>query len=178
MPQTMSRDTFRRWAEQQPRRYERVDGEPVAMSPERAEHVRTKNRVLRELERAIREARLDCEAFGDGMTVEVDEDTDYEPDALVNCGPRLAADDVAASNPVIVVEVLSPSMQSLDTGGKVADYFRLASIHHYLIVLTRRQQFIHHRRVRDGIATRIVTAGTLTLDPPGLVLDVAAVYAG
>ena len=57
-------------------------------------------------------AGLDCEALGDGVTIEVDDDTDYEPDAVVNYGPELPPDATAASNPVIVVEVLSPSTQS------------------------------------------------------------------
>ena len=178
MPQTMSRETFRRWAEQQPRRYGRVDGEPVAMSPESYAHASLKSRVWLALREAIRAAGVPCEALPGGMTVEIDDSTDYEPDASVHCGQAIPPDSVAIPSPVIVVEVLSPSTQSVDTGGKVADYFRVASIHHYLIVLTRRQQIIHHRRDGDGIATRIVTTGTLALNPPGLVLDVAAVYAG
>ena len=51
------------------------------------------------------------------MTVEVD--TDYEPDAVVNCGPPIPDDAVAATNPVIVVEVLSPGTRGIDTGAKL-----------------------------------------------------------
>jgi hypothetical protein len=44
----MGRDEFRQWAEQQEgARYERVNGEPVAMAPERAIHARLKARVWR-----------------------------------------------------------------------------------------------------------------------------------
>jgi len=95
MGQHLSRDEFRRWAEGQRQRYERIAGEPVAMSPEHAQHVRIKNRVWAALDRAIRAADLPCEALGDGMTVEVDEDTDYEPDAMVNCGPLAPGDAVS-----------------------------------------------------------------------------------
>ena len=83
----------------------------MAMSPERIQHVRVKNRIWAALDRAIRQAGLDCEALGDGVTIEVDADTDYEPDAVVNCGPRLSPDTTVATNPVIVVEVPSPSTQ-------------------------------------------------------------------
>lgn len=106
MPLRLAREEFHRWAEAQTGRYERIAGEPVAMSPERIEHVRIKSRVWAALDRAIRETRLDCEALGDGVTIEVDEETDYQPDAMVNCGPRLSPDATAASNPVVVVEVL------------------------------------------------------------------------
>jgi Uma2 family endonuclease len=178
MPQRLTREEFHRWAEGQTGRYERVAGEPVAMSPERARHVRVKSRVWSVLDRAIREAGLDCEALADGMTVEVDADTDYEPDALVNRGRRLHPDATAATNPVIVVEVLSPSTQSVDSSEKLADYFRVPSIQHYLIVRARRQEIIHHWRAGEGIVSRIANGGTIQLDPPGIVLDVAEIYVG
>ena len=43
MAQHLSREEFRQWAQGQKRRYERIAGEPVAMSPKRIEHVRIKN---------------------------------------------------------------------------------------------------------------------------------------
>ena len=54
------------------------------------------------------QAVLPCQAAPDGMTVEIDDDTDYEPDALVNCGDPIPDEATAAPNPVVVVEVLSP----------------------------------------------------------------------
>ena len=39
MPLRLTREEYLRWAEGQPKRYERIAGEPVAMSPERAQHV-------------------------------------------------------------------------------------------------------------------------------------------
>src|SRR5690242_2673823 len=130
----MGRGEFRRWVEQQDgRRYELVDGEPVAMSPERAVHVRVKANVHAELRAALRGHGGDCEAFADGMTVEIDETNDYEPDALVNCGPRIDSDSTVAPNPVIVVEVLSPGNKSTDTGVKLDGYLSVPSVVHYLI---------------------------------------------
>jgi Uma2 family endonuclease len=178
MPQRLTRQEFQRWSEGQRQRYERVGGEPVAMSPERIEHVRIKNRIWAALDRAVRESGLDCEALGDGVTIEVDADTDYEPDALINCGPRLPADATAASNPVVVVEVLSPSTQSVDSSEKLADYFRVPSIQHTLVVRARRQEIIHHRRVGEDIVSRAVNVGAIRLDPPGIVLEVSEVYGG
>jgi Uma2 family endonuclease len=151
MPQRLSREEFHCWAEGQSTRYERVGGEPVAMSPERIQHVRVKARVWAALDRAIAAAGVDCEALSDGVTIEVDADTDYEPDAVVNCGPPASPDAIAAANPVIVVEVLAPGTQSIDTSDKLAGYFRLASVQHYLVVSTRRSEVIHHRRAAGAI---------------------------
>jgi hypothetical protein len=92
-PARMNRDEFRRWVEEQGgRRFERVAGEPVAMSPERLGHVRLKYRVWQALDAALAEGGLGCEAIGDGATVEINEDVDYEPDVLVECGDRTSND--------------------------------------------------------------------------------------
>jgi hypothetical protein len=84
----------------------------------------------------------------------------YEPDAVVNCGPRLGPEEVAATNPVIVAEVLSPP-----------------SIQHYLIVRARRHEIIHHWRSGDAIVARVVNLGSIRLDPPGITIAVNDVYA-
>ena len=178
-PLRLSREEYRRWMQAQPRgRSELVAGEVMAMAAERAAHVRAKARAWRALDRAVRAAGLPCEAMADGMTVEVGNDTDYEPDALINCGPPIGDEDIVASNPVVVVEVLSPSTQSVDTGAKLSDYFLVPSIQHYLIIRADRRSVVHHQRNGDGgIATRLLTAGPITLDPPGIIIPLEEFYA-
>jgi Uma2 family endonuclease len=138
------------------------------VAPERWADARLKARIWRALDREITQAGLPCEAAPDGMTGEIDDDTDYEPDALVNCGPPIPDDASAAPNPVVIVEALSPATASVDTGAKLADYFRLASVQHYMLVRPSRREIVHHRRTAGGILTRIVTEGAILLDPPGI----------
>jgi Uma2 family endonuclease len=170
-PARMTSDEFIAWAMEQPegRRYELVAGEIVGMAPERSAHALTKFRVARRLAEAVERDGLACEVYPDGMAVEVDATTTYEPDALVRCGAPPSPDALKLNDPIIVVEVLSPSTRARDAGAKLADYFRLPSVHHYLIVRTEDRAIIHHARNADGtILTRIVREGTLHLDPPGL----------
>ena len=113
------------------------------------------------------------------MTVRIDDATAYEPDAVVYCGAELAASGLEVPNPVIVVEVLSPSTRHIDLSAKLADYFRLPSVVHYLIIDPNKPRIVHHARgTGDTILTRIVTDGSITLDPPGIELTMAAVYPG
>jgi Uma2 family endonuclease len=177
-PHRMTVEEFLDWAMLQPGgRYELMDGEVVAMAPERAAHAKLKARIWRALDDQIRERGLPCEAYPDGMTVKIDEHTSYEPDALVHCGDPLPDETVIVPAPVIVVEVLSPRTASRDVGAKLADYFRVPSIRHFLIARTDRPTIIHHRRGEgEEIITRIVTGGALTLDPPGLTLDLERLY--
>jgi Uma2 family endonuclease len=173
----LSRADYHRWVENQPRRrFERVGGEPVAMSPERWIHARLKATIWAIFKRELHRAGLPCEAAPDGMTVEIGEDADYEPDALINCGDPIPDDAIAAPNPVVIVEVLSPSTRAVDSGGKLADYFKLPSVQHYLLVRPEQRDLIHHRRDGDRIETRVVRSGTIALDPPGISLDLGEVF--
>jgi len=170
----MTSDEFIAWAMQQPegQRYELVAGDVIAIAPERSAHALVKFHIARRLAEAIEAAGLPCQVYPDGMAVEIDDATTYEPDALVRCGAPIPADALKLNDPVIVVEVLSPSSRARDAGAKLADYFRLASVRHYLIVRTEDRVIIHHRRGDDGgIVNRIVRAGAIRLDPPGIVLS-------
>ncbi len=178
-PGRMTVDQFLAWLENGPEgvRYELVAGEVVAMAPERVAHVRRKAEIWLALRDGIRSAGLPCEALTDGMTIKIDEHTAYEPDAVVHCDGTLPDDAIIVQAPVIVVEVLSPTTKAHDAGAKLADYFRLPSLRHYLLVRTERPTVIHHRRGdSDVIETRVVTAGALQLDPPGITLDLDRIY--
>ena len=174
----MSADEFLRWAEAQDGLWELHDGALVAMSPERIAHGRTKGAVFRSLGDAIARARLPCEALPDGASVRVAKNTIFQPDALVNCGPLMPANAIEATNPVVVVEVLSPSTVARDHGAKLTGYFSLPSVMHYLILDPERCVLIHHKRGQgEIIETRILTEGLVRLDPPGLEAPVADMFA-
>jgi Uma2 family endonuclease len=131
----------------------------------------------KELRRAVQAAGLPCVLYTGGMTVEVG-DSDYGPDAVVHCGDRLPAVAVAVPDPLITVEVLSPSTSASDRAWKLQEYFRLPSLRHYLIVWADRQQIAHHRRGDDGaIETRAIASGELRLEPPGITVSVQDIYA-
>jgi Uma2 family endonuclease len=119
----MTADEFITWAAQRLERdrYELVAGEVVAMSPERSGHALVKAKVWRALDDAVSAAGLSCTAYPDGMAVEIDDRTVYEPDALVRCGSPLDDDAIKITDPLIVVEVLSASSQTRDAGAKLAD---------------------------------------------------------
>lgn len=167
----MTSDEFIAWAMEQPegKRYELAGGEVFAMAPERSVHALTKGRIYRRLAEAVEAAGLPCAVYPDGMAVVVDENTTYEPDVMVHCGKELSDDTMKVFDPMIVIEVASPSTQSLDAGDKLADYFRIPSLRHYLIVRTKGCITILHTRDEAGtITTRIIRDGTVELDPPGI----------
>lgn len=174
----MTVDEFLAWAEEQDGRWELYNGVPYPMAPERTGHGRVKFAVQTALLQGIRKAGLTCYMLPDGATVRVSQHTAHEPDALVYCGAELLRDAIEVPNPVIVVEVASPSTRKIDASLKLTGYFRLPSVQHYLIVDPDGPPVIHHRRQPDGtILTSIVHDGVLTLAPPGLELGVAEIFA-
>jgi Uma2 family endonuclease len=178
LPQThMTVDEFLAWAEGRPGRYELFRGSVYAMTPERAAHALTKFAVQAALANAIRSRGLPCHMLPDGMTVRVDESTAHEPDALVYCGAPVAPSALEVPNPVVIVEVLSPSTRHIDAQIKLAGYFRLPSVMHYLVIDPDKPLVLHHARNADGtILTKIVNEGLVALDPPGIEIAVTDIY--
>jgi Uma2 family endonuclease len=181
----MTVDEFLLWAEGKEGRWELHDGRPVLissaapvmMSPERAAHIRTKFSAAKALDGAVATLGLPCEVFADGMAVRIDATTTFEPDASIVCGPRRLDETIEIDDPIIVVEVLSPSTAAIDHGRKLSGYFSLASVQHYLILDPERRVAIHHKRGQgDAIETRVLTGGAARLDPPGFEVAVEALF--
>lgn len=173
----MSVEDYLDWAIGRPGRYELFRGEVFTMAPETSGHAEAKYAVQSALSSAIKRRNLACHMLPDGMTVRTEADTAYEPDALVYCGTKLPPSAVEVPEPMILVEVLSPSTRRIDVSLKLAGYFGLPSVLHYLVLDTAKRLVIHHARGTGGtILTRVVTEGTIALDPPGLDIALADIY--
>lgn len=55
---------------------------------------------------------------------------------MVRCSTTLDDNAVEVTDPIIVVEVVSPSSSRRETGSKQADYLSIPTARHYLIVMT------------------------------------------
>lgn len=175
----MTVDDFLAWAESQAEtpRAELINGQIVFMASERVVHNRLKAAVYIALREALAKADLAGEVFTDGLTVPIDTFTAYEPDATVVLGEPLPGTAMKIPSPAIVVEVISPSSAHSDTSAKLIGYFKLPSVHHYLVIDPDARCVTHHARAADGTVTaRTLTAGPLRLDPPGLVVEVAGFF--
>jgi Uma2 family endonuclease len=172
-------DDYLAWAAAQPeaKRTELINGQIVYMSPEQIQHNRLKKRIVNALEREIERIGIEAEAFTDGVTIPIEPHTAYEPDASVRLGPPLPGKDMKVPDPVIVVEVISPTSAHSDTSAKLIGYFRLPSVKHYLIIDPDAGTVTHHSRGADGtIASATLASGALRLDPPGLSVDVTDLF--
>jgi Uma2 family endonuclease len=172
-PQKMSVDEFLAWSHHRSGRFELLHGEVFEMQAERRRHAKVKLAVQIALSTALRGAKSPCEVLPDGMAVRIDRDGWFQPDALVHCDTSIDLDAIEIANPIVVVEVLSPSTQSFDMSYKLAGYFSLPSVVHYLVINPVKMPLVHHARRPDGtILTQFVSSGTIKLDPPGIELNI------
>lgn len=94
----------------------------------------------------------DCTAFNSDMRVKVSPTGLFTyPDVSVVCGEIKYADETndLLENPVLIVEVLSPSTQHYDRGEKFAHYQRLQSLTDYLLVSAHVMRVEHFVRQGD-----------------------------
>ena len=93
---------------------------------------------------------------------------------------RSADAELVQRHPQLVVEVLSDSTAAFDRGPKFEAYRCLESLTAYLLVEQDRAHIDLFLRNADGLwVLHPAAAGeTLTIDPPGIVLPLAAVYEG
>lgn len=173
----MTAEEFLAWSEGEEGRYELVDGVVYAQAAERAAHAEMKLAVAIALKGAIGARGAPCHVLPDGMAVRVGATTVFEPDAMVYCGPKLPSDALAVENPLIVVEIISPTTGRNDHTRKLAGYFNVPSVRHYLIVDPDDRLLVHHERREDGVVvSHILTEGAARLDPPGIDLALAELY--
>lgn len=101
------------------------------------------------------------------------------PDAMVVCGPYAMSptDRHAVVNPVLIVEVLSPSTSDCDQGAKFGHYRRIPSLSHYLMIDPDTRRVVHARRDGDGWRLHDLTDGEIELAAIGVSLPIERLFA-
>lgn len=140
-------------------RHEYLDGEIYAMAGGSPDHAALAAAVLR-----VVSARLPrgCRTFTSDLRVRLSATglTTY-PDGAVICGStsRAPEDPLAVVNPVLLIEVTSPSTEDYDRGDKLRHYQTLPSLSEVLIVSHRRARLTLVRREGSSWTTHEATAG-------------------
>lgn len=155
-------------------RYELHGGQIVAMAPASLIHNELVKRLGRMIDRHLAEP---CRSIPEaGVTVRDRAESYYQADLVVTCEARRQG-QLWVEQPLVVVEVLSPSTALTDFDRKLPDYRRIASLRHILLVDSERAR-IHHLQ-RDGERWVIGDVGPgerLRLEAIGAELDVDELY--
>lgn len=125
------------------------DGVVVAMTAPSPEHARIVAQLVRLLQPA--EGRP-CAALPAGLKIRIEAtNRTLLPDVTVVCGSleRSPVDPQAITNPVVVLEVLSPSTEAYDLGAKFHHYRRLPTLREYVVLAQDRRFASVSRRAGD-----------------------------
>jgi Uma2 family endonuclease len=98
---------------------------------------------------------------------------------MVTCSAADAADRLIKREPVLVVEVLSPSTSAFDRGEKFAAYRQLPSLAEFLLVDIDARRCELYRKGTDGLWVLHPTQGEepLQLASLGLTIDAQDLWA-
>jgi Uma2 family endonuclease len=140
----MSAAEYPDWEPTQEDRYEYWDGEVVAMSGGTRNHNRISGNWFKLLDDAL--INRDCEVYIADVKVQVEPGRKYfYPDVVLTCDK---GDDDAqiVQFPCLIIEVLSPSTETIDRGAKFARYRQFQSLQEYVLVQVDRPKVEVFRR--------------------------------
>ncbi len=123
----MTLEAYRAWRERQPERarYELIGGVVVRMMNGRHAHQVATFAIASQLRAQLPPGGA-CRVYIDGMAVQIDEDSEFEPDVYIHCHPNQRGPNAAyLSSPSVVIEVLSPSTRAADLLRKTPRYLRI-----------------------------------------------------
>jgi Uma2 family endonuclease len=125
-----------------------------------------------------------CTIYPSDMRLHIPEDSLYTyPDAMVVCGQKQFKDEKKDTilNPVLIVEVLSPTTEAYDRGEKFRLYRSIPNLQEYLLVDSQRFSIEKSQRNEEGnwvLTDTQHTGSSLHLTSIDLQLKLQDVYAG
>ena len=169
-------DEFLAWDDGTETRYELIGGEIVAMAPPRDGHGVLVVNLGGELRNHLRPpCRARTEA---GIILPHRNDSYYQADLAVGCSPPDPTTP-GVPNPVVIIEVLSPSTEAHDRTVKLPNYREIPSVQEILLIscLARRAE-LWHRTPTNWSVEDLVGDGTLRFNSIGVEVAMGALYEG
>jgi Uma2 family endonuclease len=146
----MTAEEFLAWDEHETIKHEFVRGEPFAMAGVEDGHATAVLNIAMQLRSHLRGSG--CQTFVNDVKLRVEAaDCYFYPDVMVTCSATDAAERLIKREPVLVVEVLSPSTAAYDRGDKFADYRLLPTLREYVLVDTKSRRCDVYRKGTDGL---------------------------
>jgi Uma2 family endonuclease len=164
------------WEAQQQIRHEYIDGEVFAMAGGTLPHAD----IALNFASVLREhLRGRCKVRNSDAKVGITEDGPFTyPDVSVTCDDRDRTAQQFSRYPCLIIEVLSPTTEAYDRGGKFALYRRLESLQEYVLVGSETQTIEIFRRNQQG-GWEFIPYGEgdeVVLNSVGLTVAIAQIY--
>jgi len=145
-------------AQQDDMLWELVAGRIVAMSNPTEDHEQIAGNIGAPMKLAM--DPKGCRVYQGGIGIQRSADARGvdrpRPDVVVRCGPSGRRNFI--TDPLVVIEVLSPSTMDVDRGEKLRFYKALPTLRHIVLVYQEQMRAEHYRRTDEGWALQILTS--------------------
>ena len=160
-------------------RHEFFDGELFRMSGGTIEHSQIAGNVIRALGNSL--ADSPCRVLTSDMRIKLPTGLYTYPDVSVVCDQPQYEDDHTdvLLNPLVVVEVLSPTTEAYDRGKKFRHYQTCPSLREYVLIAQDRSAVDHYLRQPTGqwlLTTFESLDATMPLPSLGVGLRLSEIY--
>jgi Uma2 family endonuclease len=174
----MTLDEFLRWEDGTDTRYELIGGLPVAMAPPLEAHGVLAIRLGSRIDAALagrRPCRASIEA---GILHPERADTFFVADVGVTCAPYARRQYM--QDPILLIEILSPSTERHDRRVKIPAYQQIASVQEILMIDADARYTALHRRQGEQWIIQISRGdeGVISLASVGIDIPMSELYEG
>ena len=125
-------------------RHEFIDGEVNAMASESQNHNRISGNIFNALSNHLQDSP--CETYVENIKVRADDDVFYYLDVLVTCDGNFK-NPYYCDEPILIVEVTSPSTVQIDRREKLRAYRQMPTDHEYVVEQEKIWVEIHRRQL-------------------------------
>jgi Uma2 family endonuclease len=126
---------------------EYINGEVYAMAGASERHHRISLNLTKRLDDHLENSP--CQVFMAEMKLKADTKTFYYPDVFVACD-RNPESAFYREEPILIVEVVSPSTRQTDRREKLRIYQQIPTVREYIIIEQDKMHLEIHRRQSDG----------------------------
>jgi Uma2 family endonuclease len=130
-----------------PVKHEYVEGEIYAMAGASDKHNMIVGDIYAALLVHLRTSK--CQPFFGDIKVRATSKVYYYPDVLVSCEEN-PEDAHFRNNPILIIEVTSPSTANIDRREKLLFYQQMPSVHEYAVIDQHKINIELHRRQPNG----------------------------
>jgi Uma2 family endonuclease len=147
--QFMTPQEYLEWEEQQPIKYEYINGEVFAMTGGILPHNSIAVNLTSALKNHLR--GKGCKVFMADAKVGVSQNGPFHyPDVMVSCDPQDQKARKVIYHPCLIVEVLSPGTEGFDRGKKFRHYRQIESLKEYVLIEADRMNVECYRINEKG----------------------------
>jgi Uma2 family endonuclease len=161
-------------------RHEYVDGEVFAMAGGSKKHNLIAGNIIALLHAYLR--GTDCKVYFSDVKVKLktanqNKTIFYYPDVVVSCS-QMEQDEYYLDYPCLIIEVLSPSTETIDRREKLVNYKTIANLQEYVLISQDQVKIEVYRQDLEGNWTKetLIKGNDLRLNSVDLTVSLADIY--